>query len=414
MRKIYTAIDIGSDSIKIVVSEFFNKKFHILASSCVPSKGVKRGLIVDKEAVSSAIKKATSEIENTIGIRISEALVTVSSNNRKLSVTSGNIEISGEKVTGEDVVNVLSSSVIDKIEDGYELVTAIPIVFSVDDNENISDPKGRVGTKLGVKSVLVTIPKENLFSVLEVCNLSGIEAKDVIFTTIGDYYEARGSDTEREVGAVVDIGSDTINVSIFNKGIIIKDDIINLGSRNIDKDISYVYGVDISTARELKENFAVCSRKYADSNDIIEIKLNEDDVIKINQYEISEVVESRVSELLKLAKKSINNLTNRKISYIIVTGGLSELTGFGYVVENVLGINASTLNVTTVGIRNNKYSASMGAIKYFHEKLRLRGIEYSMFNESSLDDTGMFNKKNLLNINNGTFIGKIFGYFTNN
>lgn len=414
MRRIYTGIDIGSDSIKIVVSEFFNRKFHVLASSCVPSSGVKRGLIVDKEAVSSAIKKSISEVESTIGIRIQEAIVTVPSNNRRLSVTSGSIKISGDKVTGEDISNVLGNSLIDKIDDGYELVTAIPIVFSVDDSENIADPRGRAGENLGVKSVLVTVPKENLFNVLEVCNLSGIEAKDVIFTTIGDYYEARGNDTEREVGAIIDIGSDTINVSIFNKGIIIKDDIINLGSRNIDKDISYVYGVDISTARELKENFAVCSRKYADSNDLIELKLSDSESIKINQYEISEVVESRVSELLKLAKNSINNLTNRKISYIIVTGGLSELTGFGYVVENVLGINASTLNMTSVGVRSNKYSAVMGSIKYFHEKLRLREIEYSMFNESNLDDNGIFNKKNLLNINNDTFISKVFGYFTNN
>ena len=61
MRKIYTGIDIGSDSIKVVVSEFFNKKFHVLASSCIPSSGVKRGLIVDKEAVSVGIKKAIAE-----------------------------------------------------------------------------------------------------------------------------------------------------------------------------------------------------------------------------------------------------------------------------------------------------------------------------------------------------------------
>ena len=228
-----------------------------------------------------------------------------------------------------------------------------------------------------------------------------------------DYYEARGKDTEKEIGAIVDIGDETISVSIFNKGIIIKDDIINLGSKNIDKDISYIYGIDLSTARDLKENFSVSSRKYADSNDNIELTLNKEETIKINQYELSEIVEARISELLKLAKKSINNLTNRKISYIIVTGGITELTGFGYVVENVLGINASTLNITTLGIRNNKYSTAMGIIKYFHEKLKLRDINYSMFDEDKLDSL-MDNKKNLLNINNDTIVSKIFGYFTGN
>ena len=170
---------------------------------------------------------------------------------------------------------------------------------------------------------------------------------------------------DKSLGAIINIGSETINVSIFNKGIIIKEDNIDLGSKNIDKDISYVYGVDLTTSRTLKENFAVCSRRYADANDVLEIETKNGDRVIVNQYEISEIVESRVVELLKLAKKVINNLTKRKISYIIVTGGISELIGFSYVVENTLGINASTLNITTIGIRNNKYSSASGIIKYY-------------------------------------------------
>ena len=395
MRRIYTGIDIGSDSIKIVVSEVFNKKFHVLASTSVKSKGVRRGLIIDKEKVSNSIKTAVKEIEATIGIKIEEAVVTIPSNDRKLSVESGTTKIVLDTVSGEDIVNALSDAVIDRVPEGYELITTVPITFKIDDMDNIIDPKGRAGEYLSVKAVMITAPKKNLFDVLEVCNMCGIEAKDVIFKTIGDYYEARGKDTEVEVGAIVDVGSDTTSVSIFNK------------------DISYIYGVDLATARDLKENFSVCSRKYADSNDSVEIKINDNDVIKINQYELSEAVEARVNELLKLAKKSINNLTNRKISYIIVTGGITELTGFGYIVENVLGINATTLNITTLGIRNNKYSAAMGIIKYFHEKLKLRDIDYTMFDDEKINAL-MDSKKSLLNVNNDTLVSKIFDYFTGN
>ena len=88
--------------------------------------------------------------------------------------------------------------------------------------------------------------------------------------------------------------------------------------------------------------------------------------------------------------------------------------GFGYLVENVLGINASTLNITSVGIRGNKYSSAIGIIKYFYEKLKLRGIDYTMFDESKTNLSLMSNKKNLLNMNNDTIVSKIFGYFTNN
>ena len=132
----------------------------------------------------------------------------------------------------------------------------------------------------------------------------------------------------------------------------------------------------------------------------------------INQYDITEVVEARIGELLKLAKKEINNLTKRKISYIIVTGGVTELMGFSYVVENILGINSSTLNSTTIGIRNNKFSSAMGIIKYFHEKMLLRGKNISLVDETMIEQM-LNNKKSMLELTDDTIISKIFGYFAN-
>ena len=141
MRKIYTGIDIGSDSIKVVVSEIFNNKFHVLASTSVPNNGTRKGIIVDKPSVVASLKKAISEIESTIGLRIEEAVVTVPSNDRKLSVAEGSCDILGGIVTGEDVVNCLSSAIVDKIDDDYELVTTIPIAFSIVNIFYIIDPK---------------------------------------------------------------------------------------------------------------------------------------------------------------------------------------------------------------------------------------------------------------------------------
>ena len=237
MRKVYTGIDIGSDSIKIVVSEYFNNKFHVLASTTVPSEGVRRGLIVESDKVAECIKKGIKEIESTIGLKIESAVVTVASNDRKLAVVSGEIYINGE-VTGKDIIDVLSDAVDDNIDSGYELITTVPILFDVDDNKNIVDPKGKEGSTLSVKAVMITVPRENLYKVLEVCKLCNIEVKDLTFKTIGDYYEAKGKDLDKELGAVINVGSETVDISIFNKGIIIKNDIINLGSKNIDKDIS--------------------------------------------------------------------------------------------------------------------------------------------------------------------------------
>lgn len=415
MREIYTGIDIGSDSIKIVVSEFLDDRFNILASTNVRSTGIKRGLVVDKELAINSLKLALKEIEPSIGVKIDKAIVTVPANERRFSVVSGNTRINSEDglVTGEDIVSSLEDAVIEKLQNKESLVTIIPITFTVDDKESVQDPKGLHGEYLEVKAVLAVAPKRTIIPFLEVFESCGIEVIDITFGSIGDYYEAKNNDLDKKLGAVINIGSEKIDVSIFNKGIIIKQDNIELGSKNIDKDISYIYGVDLTTSRTLKENFAVCSRRYADVNDVLEIETKSGDRVIINQYEISEIVESRVVELLKLAKKQINALTKRKISYIIVTGGISELTGFSYVVENTLGINANTLNITTIGIRNNKYSSAFGIIKYYHEKLKLREQTLSMFDEDKIDEM-LNNKRSIKKTTNDTIVSKVFGYFIGN
>ena len=415
MRDIYTGIDIGSDSIKIVISEFLNDRFNILASTNVRSSGIRKGLIVDKDLVINSLKLAIKEIEPSIGVKIDKAIITVPSNDRRFSVVSGTTKIRNEDsvVTGEDISASLEEAVIDKLINKESLVNVIPITFNVDEKEDVYDPKGLEGNYLEVKAVLAAAPRNNIIPFLEVFDACGIEVVDITFGSIGDYYEARNKDTDKSLGAIINVGSDTINVSVFNKGIIIKEANIDLGSKNIDKDISYIYGVDLTTSRTLKENFAVCSRRYADVNDVLELETKNGDKVIINQYEISEIVESRVVELLKLAKKQINNLTKRKISYIIVTGGISELTGFSYVVENTLGITASTLNITTIGIRNNKYSSASGIIKYYHEKLKLRDQTSDMFDEEKIDEM-LNNKKNMKKTTNDTIVSKVFGYFIGN
>lgn len=386
MRKIYTGIDIGSDTIKIVVAEVQNDNFHVLASTSTKSKGIKRGLVVDRELAASSLEKAIDNIEKQIGVRIDKAVVTVPSHGRKLKIVSGKIKLQGEdkKVTGQDINKTLEKAVHGNVDEDDEVVTIIPIVFTVDDRDNIFDPKGEVGNELGIKAVIGVAPKKYLYPFMTIFNDCNVEIIDIVFGSIGDYYSASNKERDKTLGAIINIGEEIINVSIFNKKIIIKNDIIKLGSKNIDNDIMYIYGVSSKDARYLKENFAVSSSRYADVNETVDIKISDNEMVTINQDDLAKVVESRIEELLKLSKKLINSLTNRKISYIIVTGGITELTGFNSVVENTLGISASTLNDNIIGIRNNKFSSAAGIIKYFDKKMELRDKIYSMFDNNQI------------------------------
>lgn len=409
MKKIYTGIDLGSYAIKIVVSEYVNGKFQVLASTSVRSKGIKNGLITDIEEASLSLKKAKKEIEDKLGVEINQAIVSVPSDGIKFDIVSGSIDLNPiELVDTKQITEVLKEATIGHVEENYELVTILPISFQIDDGEMVKDPKGMQGNKLSVKAVVTTIPKYFLKQTMDLLKECGMEAIDIGFHSLGDYYEVHNKEIDSEVVGIVNIGYDSTEVSIFNKGIMIKDEKIDVGSKLIDLDIAKKYGVKKSVARYLKENFAVSNTRYADANDIIEISNKVGEDITINQLEISETVETRLLEILKLAKKQISILTNREISYIIITGGISELAGFQYIVENVFDRRASTLNIGTIGVRSNVYSSVLGLIKYFHYKLELRGNSYSMFNDKQIENLISTKRKD----NDANIISKVFSYFS--
>jgi cell division protein ftsA len=413
MKKIYTGIDLGSFSIKIVVCEVVNNKFHVLAASNTRCKGIKNGLVTDMEEASIYLKKAKKEVEDMLGITIDQAVVTVPSIDKDFDIVEGkvNVEDENKMVSATDINNVFQDAVLGKVNETKELITITPIFFQVDDKEPVKDPKGMVGESLFVKAVITSIPKENFRNTVNLLKNCGITPVDVTYGIMGDYYEARNIDFDKSVSAIINIGYSKTEVSIFNKGIMIKDEMIDSGSKLIDKDLSYVYNLKRSQAKVLKENFAVSNTRYSDVNDTIELTNKNGDDITLNQLEVSEVVEARLVDLLRLAKKQINILTNREISYIIITGGISELAGFEYVVENVFDRRCSILDINTMGIRSNMYSSSYGIVKYFHNKLDLRGLSYSMVSEKEANNL-ISTKGKTLNNSHDNIISKVFSYFS--
>ena len=409
MSDIYTGIDIGTDSIKIVVLEKINDKYHVLASCSSPSSGVENGFITDTKVAVNCVKAAVKRINEMLGIKINKAIACIPPTDCKMNIVSGKTNIVDyNEITGIDISNVLIDAIKSENLKTEELVTAMPINFVVDGKTNIDDPKGMKGTTLETRVVVSTTEKEPLYRILEVLKLAGIDTVDICYTSFGDYYASRTKKYDEEVGAIINIGESSTNISIFNKGIQIKNSTIAVGSRNVDKDLTYIYKTKMSESRKIKENFAIALSSYADSNDIWTTEKYDGVEKKLNQLDISKVVEARVRETLKLAKNEIKNLTNREIRYIIITGGLSELAGFGYLVEQEFGFVAKVCNITTMGIRHNKYSSCLGAIKYFNDKLDLRGKHYNMLTK---EDEQILTSGDIKNIPNENIIKKVFGHF---
>lgn len=412
MKHIYTSIDIGSDAIKLIVCELYKNKLNLLAASSVKSKGIKKGLITDVESASTSVKKAFNEIEDMLGISIKKVIASIPSYFAEFSMIKGEVTIKGEDsvITGDDVVKVLKVAMQSKLNSDNEMVTIIPIDFNVDDKKGIKSPKGLVGTKLGVRAILAMTPKKNIYSVVSLLEGIGVEVVDISLGCVGDIYSFKTKEMNEKIGAIINVGSETTSVSLYNKGIIVKNSIIGMGGANIDYDLAYMYKLDILEAKKMKEKFALAHKMYASSNDNYETTNIDGEKIVIKQLEASEIVMSRIEEILTLARKEISILTEKKIEYIMVTGGVSSSSHFEYIVTDILGKNASIGNVKLLGIRNNKYSSTVGNIVYFIQKQKLRGQEITMISNSDMELLSS-TKRNVINISSETMLGKVFGYF---
>lgn len=409
MKRIYTSIDIGSYSIKIIVGEYFDNKLNILASSCVSSKGLKKGLIVEPNLVVNSINEAVNEVNDKLGINIKKVIVNVPDYNAIFKQVSGSVDIRSENniITGDDVGRVIKDSVYNELDPDYELVTVVPTNYIIDDNVETSKPVGKSGQKLEIKGIMITTPKKNIYSVLSVIEATGLEVADITISGLADYYEVRTEKLDVKTGALINLGHETTTISIFESGNILDNETLQIGGINIEKDISYVFGVDRNDGRILKEKFASSHKRFCQLNEIYEVKNTIGEFVKLNQLEVSEVTMSRMIEIMNLAKKQIRNLTDKEIEYIVLTGGLTEIKSFKNLAYEIFGKDVIIYNVTTIGARDNKYTTALGMIKYFVHKMDSRGREYSMF--SLEDEVSLItpNKK----IKKDSMVNKIFGSF---
>ena len=398
MKKIYTAIDIGSDTIKFVVGEYFKNKLNILATYEQKAKGIRKGLIVDPNLAINSIKDGIKEINNNLGIDIKKVIVGVPSYNAKFMFVTSEIEITGDAITTDDVNNLIKASVYSKVEQDYELITVLPLTFLID-GEKETKVVGKTGNKLEIKGIMISAPKKNVYSVLSVMEGAGLEVVDITVSALGDYYEVRNNNLDKNIGAIINLGHETTNVSVFSRGKLMNTETIQLGGINVDKDLAYMFNINVFDAREIKEKFASSHKRFIALNDVYEVKNTAGEVIKLNQIEVTEIVMDRLAELLRLAQKQILLLTKQNISYI---------RAFKNLVYEILGKDVIIYTEDTLGARNNKYTTSIGMIKYFIDKMEVRGKEYSMIDEQ--DEELLINPNNK-NSKGKASITKIFGNF---
>ena len=410
MRKIIASLDIGSSLIKLVVGEITKNKLNILLAINSESQGIKNGFIVNQESFNEVIEELFKKAYQLLGVRVRKVIVNVPIYNAKFELVEGFTTITNEEytVTANDIVRSMQAAVYNKIPDNMELINLIPIIFKINGDVLTKEPLGMGAEKLSSKCMLVTAPKKGIEPIIKVLEKNHIEIIDLAISALGDYEELHTQYDEDEVGAIVNIGSDTTEVSIFQRGIISSSEVINMGSSNIDKDLAYMFKIVPSDAKKVKEELALCHTNMAQPSESFELEAYEVGKIRINQYEVSEIMMERIKEIFNLVKKQINLLTKKEISYIIITGGLTEASDFDILMEESFGNIARIGQINEIGARNNIYSTSVGLIKFYYRKLKLRGKEFSIF---SIDEQEEFSGVQQRKSSENTLLGKVLGVF---
>lgn len=406
MRKIMASLDVGSDSVKLVVGEMVKKKLNVLAISESPSYGLKKGLVEKPDYLLDSIKQVFQRCEEMLGLQVKQVIVTVPSTKAIFSVVGGSIEVKneGNLITGDDVAHVIHESIKGNVPKDYEFISMMPTAFYLDDDRVIQDPKGLTSKTLKVRGVISLTPKTNIYPVLACLERIGVEVLDITLGAIGDYYEVKNKDLDSKVGAIINLGAETTTVSIFNKGIITNNKVLNYGGLNIDNDISYMYKLPIEKSKKIKEQNGL----RLSNHPTIEVE-NDDKKITIDAKELKSVIESRTDEIIKLALQEIKDLTKKEISYIIFTGGLTELLDLKDLLDRRYP-GSKIMKNEEIGARNNKFSASLGIIKYHAYNAKMRDKDFSIFTiEEQQQISGTVSETET-----DSAIGKLFGYIFNN
>ncbi len=416
MKQIFSSFDIGSSSIKIVVCEYFEHRLNVLASVKVDSAGIKNGVVVDSIKAKTQIKKAIDNIDSILGLKIDKAIINVPMYDASYMVNEGSTTItnSDRVVKGTDMVNSLQGSIYNKIPKSRELVTIMPIKYNVDnEKKDLMNPRGIRANKLYVNSMSTTVPKKNIYAIISILQELGIEIIDILFGIIGDYYEFKDKKMENSVCGVINIGSDKTELAVFKNNIIFNSKILDIGSKDIDEDLSYIYNISEKQSKKIKETFALAYKDFSSTSDVYEINNKIGIKTKINQYEASEIASKKLKEILEISKKELNDLTKKEISYIIVSGGIVNMPGFDVLAKEIIKDKVVINSIKTIGARDSAYSQALGMISYFIDKLSIRGKEYTMFDDDMYLDL-VESKRNNLNSENTTVFGKLFGYLFDN
>ena len=377
MDDIIVGLDIGTTKVCAVIGELKeDRTINVLgAGSCSYTDGVKKGAIVDIKRTTEAIVYAIEEAEKSADVSIDSVYVGIAGAHINSMNSKGAVAIKGvnNEISSDDVNRAVDNAKnAVQIPAHQEIIHILPREFVIDEQREISNPKGMVGTRLEAHVHIVTGASVALKNLEKSCKMAKLNVEEVVLQQYASSLSALTED-ERRLGVVLlDIGGGTTDIIVYKNGHVEYSSSIDISGSNITNDIAFVLKTSTDKAEDLKINQGVAQIDLADEQLNIDVPVAGGEKIKtITQTYLAEIIESRMDEIFRLAKTKIEEVVslNSLPAGIVLTGGSSLLKGCTELAEGIFGVPVRTGNPIQIsGLKEQvckpQYSTALGLIRF--------------------------------------------------
>lgn len=374
---IYSSLDIGTTSIKVIVSEVLNGKMNVIGVGSEKSNGINKGLIIDIDETAISINKAVKQAEEKSGTQIDSLIVGVPATNIEIKPFHVSVEV---ETVSQEIDESLLEKMIEQIEakkipSDKMLLSVMIEEFIVDGFDGIKDPRKMVGNEVELYGTLLSVSRTILHNIKKSVNNAGFNVSDLLFQPKA-MSELIMSEDESRFGTIqIDLGGGQTTVSAVHDEQVKFSSVIHEGGENITKDISVVLNTSIKNAEKLKREVGNAYSEYSTEKDqVISVDVvGQENSVDIKESYIAEIIEARLAQIFEKIKEELDEIGALELpGGIILTGGTAGLPKIEELAEDIFEVNVKTYIPDFMGVR---YPSFTNAIALVNNKANMSEID---------------------------------------
>ena len=383
-KSLLVGLDIGTSKIAALVGELKDDdQIEVIGIGTHPSRGLKKGVVVDIESTVQSIQRAVEEAELMAGCEIHSVHAGIAGSHIRSLNSHGITAIKEREVGQADVDRVLEAARAVAIPADQKILHILPQEFIIDDQEGIREPIGMCGVRLEARVHMVTGAVSAAQNIVKCIRRCGLEVDDLVLEQLSSSYAVLGED-EKELGVcLVDIGGGTTDLAVFTDGAIRHTAVIPIAGDQVTNDIAVALRTPTQHAEQIKIRHACALTQLAASGETIEVpSIGDRPPRRLSRQTLSEVVEPRYEELLTLLRNELrrSGFEDLVAGGVVLTGGSAKMQGLIELAEEVfhmpvrLGAPQYVIGMEEI-TRNPIYSTGVGLLMYARQNRFVRRPE---------------------------------------